>query len=279
MKNKQKVSIVILLYNSEKHLKECLNSAINQTYKDLDIVVVVNGECKDNTEIIAKEYAIKDNRIRVVKNYENSILTEGLKLGFDNMQGEYFTILEGDDVLSLTAIDDLINIADNTNANMITGEIKAISEQGDFIGLLGRPKFTELTPKEYLKLAIPYMDFLYHGKLFKRELYKDIVLPPAFLGHDVLLTFQLAINANIVANYPKVVHYFRQHTSSISHNMTISRLEDSYSCKIYLDKIFKVKNLYKDNPKMSISRRPNRCHQFVGTVCQSTLFGSCAAPS
>lgn len=185
MKNKQTVSIIVLLYNSEKYLKECMDSVINQSYKDLEILVVINGDCSDNTELIAYEYAQKDLRIRILKNTENSIITDGLKLGFDNMSGKYFMIFEGDDVLSLTAVEDLLVVANAINADMITGEITTISENGDLIGSVGRPEFTELSSKQYLKLAIPYMDYLYHGKLFKKKLYKDIILPSVFLGQNL----------------------------------------------------------------------------------------------
>jgi len=242
----KKVSIIVLLYNSEKHLKECLNSAINQSYQNLEVLAVVNGNCSDNTEFIASEYAQSDSRIRVLKNTQNSVITEGLKLGFDNMQGEYFMILEGDDELSLTAVKDLMDVAGDTDADMITGEINTISEAGDCIAIWGRPEFDILSPVQYLKLAIPYMDFLYHGKLFRRKLYKDIMLPPAFLGHDVLITYQLAVNANKIVSCKKVVHYFRQHLSSVSMSTTLSRLNDSYTCHVLLDHLFREKNIYDD---------------------------------
>lgn len=217
MKQNKLVSIIVLLYNSERFLKECLDSAVMQTYENIEIIVVINGNCTDNTEPIVRQYAERDSRIVPVKNYRNSIPTEGLRLGFNTMSGKYFTILEGDDYLYKDAVENLVNAVDSEDIDVVAGLITRISEDDTLIEHGSRPDFDKLNAVDFLKYAYPYWDFLTHGKLFKTSLYnQDIKLPPAFLGHDMLLTYQLVLNARLIKNLASQVHCFRKNLQSIT---------------------------------------------------------------
>jgi len=247
MKNEQLVSIVVLLYNSEKYLKECLDSVIEQTYENIEIITVINGNCKDNTEAIVKEYAEKDKRIIIIKNHENSIITEGLKLGFGAMTGTYFTLLEGDDYFDKKAIENLVcNMIDDID--IVTGQIVMIDQEKKTIKMVSRPDFDIMSSTDFLKIFYPYMDYLTHGKLFKTSLYKNIQLPPAFIGHDMLLVSQLLLNAKTIKNITQTVHFFRRHSNAItnSHSVPFSRLETSFICSLTMRDIFVRKQYCND---------------------------------
>ena len=90
-----KVSIVIPTYNIEQYLKECLDSVINQTLKDIEIICVDDGST-DNSGKILDEYAAKDNRIKVIHK-ENGGYGKAMNVGIDNATGEYIGIVEPDD--------------------------------------------------------------------------------------------------------------------------------------------------------------------------------------
>ena len=247
------VSIIILLYNSETYLDECLQSAINQTHQDIEIIVVLNGYSKDNTDHIVEQYALQDKRIKVVRNHEDSVISHGLKLGMDNVSGEYFTILEGDDFLALNAIENLLKTMEETNADFVAGNILKITETGKEISRGVRPQIKEMCPVEFFRVAIPYMDFLYHGKLFAKKTYqKDFQLLSAFIGHDVLITYQLALNADKIANCDEIVHFFRRSKKSVSKNVTIKHLEGNFECLLLMNQIFEKKRLYEQDEKLRI---------------------------
>ena len=85
--NNPKISVIVPVYNVEKYLSECLDSIINQTLKDIEIICVNDGST-DNSLSILKEYASKDNRIKIIDK-ENEGLGYTRKVGLDNATGDY----------------------------------------------------------------------------------------------------------------------------------------------------------------------------------------------
>ncbi|EKP7814543.1 glycosyltransferase family 2 protein, partial [Campylobacter jejuni] len=102
-----KISVIIPIYNVEKYLDKCLKSVINQTYKNLDIILVDDGSI-DNSLNIAKEYAKKDERIKIIHNEENLGTFAARNNGVKHSNGEYLMFLDPDDFLELEACEKLI---------------------------------------------------------------------------------------------------------------------------------------------------------------------------
>ena len=112
-----KVSIVIPIYNVEKYLRQCLDSVINQTLKDTEIICVNDGS-KDSSLDIILEYAAKDPRI-VVINKENSGYGNSMNRGFDIAKGEYIGIIESDDYAELNMFEALYNCAKKDDLDVV----------------------------------------------------------------------------------------------------------------------------------------------------------------
>lgn len=104
-----KVSVIVPVYNVEKYLKECLDSIINQTLKDIEIIIMDDGS-KDSSPQICDDYAAKDNRIKVIHK-ENSGYGNTMNIGMDNASGEYIGIVESDDFAEPDMFEKLYNIA------------------------------------------------------------------------------------------------------------------------------------------------------------------------
>ena len=130
------ISVVIPVYNVEKYLSQCLDSVINQTYKNLEIICVDDSSTDNSLEIL-KEYAQKDTRIKIIKNEKNLGLgltrNEGVKVA----KGEYIHFLDSDDWMNLNAYEKLFDTVKKINFpdvitfsyfshNQITGKIKKI---------------------------------------------------------------------------------------------------------------------------------------------------------
>ena len=92
-----KISIVVPVYNVEKYLRTCLNSIVNQTLKDIEIICVDDGST-DNSPLILAEYAIKDSRIKVITK-QNFGYGNTMNIGISHAQGEYLGIVESDDYI------------------------------------------------------------------------------------------------------------------------------------------------------------------------------------
>lgn len=103
----EKVSIIIPIYNGEKYLKRCLDSIVNQTYKDIEIICINDGS-KDSSLKILKEYQSLDNRI-VIIDKENAGVSAARNDGINKSTGTYITFVDADDWLELDAIEILYN--------------------------------------------------------------------------------------------------------------------------------------------------------------------------
>ena len=111
-----KVSIVVPCYNVEKYLRECLDSVVNQTLQEIEIICINDGST-DATLSILKEYADRDNRIRVIDK-ANSGYGCSMNLGFELAQGEYLGIVESDDFAEPTMFETLYKAASKNNLDV-----------------------------------------------------------------------------------------------------------------------------------------------------------------
>ncbi len=111
-----KVSVIIPVYNVEKYLRECLDSVVNQTLKDIEIICV-NDYSTDNSPKILEEYASHDNRIKIINNEKNIHAGQSRNKGLSLSSGEYVFFMDSDDYLELNALETVVRILDmNTDA-------------------------------------------------------------------------------------------------------------------------------------------------------------------
>ena len=117
MKNyMEKVSAIVAIYKSEKFLPKLLNSIINQTWCNLEILLIDDGS-PDNSGNICDEYAKKDRRIRVIHK-KNGGACEARNVGLKEATGDYILIIDGDDWLEKDYVEYLMNLIHQTGAEM-----------------------------------------------------------------------------------------------------------------------------------------------------------------
>lgn len=112
-----KVSVIVPVYNVQKYLRQCLDSIVNQTLKEIEIICVDDGST-DSSGKILDEYVNKDSRIRVIHK-ENSGYGNSMNIGFDAARGEYIGILESDDYAESTMYDSLYRIAHEADLDVV----------------------------------------------------------------------------------------------------------------------------------------------------------------
>ena len=126
---KEKVSIIIPVYNSEKMLEKCIESVINQTYKNIEILIVNDGS-KDKSLEIMKENQNKDHRIMVI-NQENKGLSGARNAGLDKATGEYVTFIDSDDYIKENLIKDTIEIFNRYNCDVVRNNYELAYKDGN----------------------------------------------------------------------------------------------------------------------------------------------------
>ena len=150
-----KVSIILPIYNVSQYLRECLDSVIRQTLKELEIICVNDGSTDDSLEII-QEYAAKDDRIVVITG-PNGGYGKAMNKGLDRATGEYVGIVEPDDYVSLTMFEDLYQIAKENDLDIVKADFYrfARNDRGDmdmrYVNLDG-------TKEKYGRLLYPDQD-------------------------------------------------------------------------------------------------------------------------
>lgn len=129
MNKRTKISIIVPVYNVEEYLPRCLNSLINQTYKDIEIICINDGS-QDNSMQILEDYRKKDNRIKIISQ-DNQGPSMARNAGIDKAEGEYILFIDSDDVLNTNACKILINeINKHKNIDIIWFQFTCIFNNG-----------------------------------------------------------------------------------------------------------------------------------------------------
>ena len=119
-------SIIIPVYNTEKYLRRCLDSLVNQTFNDIEIIIVNDcsqGNCKE----IIEEYQKKDNRIKYIEHSENKSLLQARKTGNIASTGKYIMYVDSDDEIEINACEEIFNVIKNEDYDIVSFGTKVIS--------------------------------------------------------------------------------------------------------------------------------------------------------
>ena len=239
---KNKVSVIIPVYNVELYLKECLDSIINQTLTDIEIICINDGSTDNSLEIL-QEYKQKDDRITII-NQKNQGLGAARNVGLDNSKGEYIYLIDSDDYLELSALEELYTLASENSLDLIifklinfydeTGE-KFQSNYYDMAFLRDRVQdkvFNFYDIKDILfdiSVSAP-------GKFFKRNLISEMHFPEDIIFEDNPFFIEAIFKAKRVYFYDKYLYNRRIRDNSI----TTSQFANYSDSLIILNMVMKI---------------------------------------
>ena len=219
--NSVKVSIIIPVYNVEKYISQCLDSAINQSLKDIEIIIV--DDCgSDKSMDIAKEYAKNDSRIKIIKNSQNMGLFLTRCEGIKSATGEYILNLDSDDFLDLRACEIAYNATKNGYYDVV--KFSAYNyENGNttiFDKILENDSFESLEEyANYMYRQKGYPRWSIWGGVFNRDMYlKAFEILGAkcriTMAEDVLMSFVLWNLSNKFRHISDILYYYRNNPDS-----------------------------------------------------------------
>ncbi|MEE3745205.1 glycosyltransferase family 2 protein [Campylobacter porcelli] len=255
-----KVSIIIPVYNVEKYIRECLESCINQTLKDIEIIIV--DDCgSDNSMDIAKEYAKKDGRIKIIKNSKNMGLfltrCEGVKVA----SGEYILSLDSDDFLDLKACEIAYKATKDGYYDIV--KFNVYNYDGNTADIwegatLNNYSFESL--EEYANYIYRQKDYPRWNLAFiivKRDIYlkaveilnlKDRIV----MAEDALMSFVFWNLSNKFCHICDILYYYRYNENSTTKSKNDEIISRNSKDRVFvIHKIKAISKKYKFNSKVA----------------------------
>ncbi len=166
-----KVSVIVPVYNTEKYLRKCLDSLVNQTLKEVEIIVI-DDKSTDNSRAIINEYEKKHANIKVIHNKTNQGIGYNRNLGIKKASGEFISFIDSDDYLDLDNLEKMYLFAKKEKLDMVVCNLKKVNDQESCIGYekIDDFSFGSLKDNPNLLLAINMGPA---NKLFSKNLFKD----------------------------------------------------------------------------------------------------------
>ncbi|WP_407462989.1 glycosyltransferase [Methanobrevibacter sp.] len=242
-----KLSVVVLVYNTEEFLEECLDSLVNQTLDDMEIICV-NDESKDNSLNILKRYAKKYDNIKIIDQKNTGGATAGNN-GLKMAKGEYVTIMDSDDVVVEDAYEKLYNKAKETDSDIVSGKpFKYVAPYQTQLGTRQDMWDKERTVDIHKDIEIFY-DVFYWDKIYRREFVEknDIYMIPGKLYADAPMVFKAFLNAEKITYIEDFVYYWRHRSVNESITKSLTNLKNTED---RLDNYYVLKEYFKDEPEL-----------------------------
>ncbi len=227
------ISIIIPVYNAEKYLNRCLDSVLNQSYKNLEIILVNDGST-DASLLICKNYSEKDKRIRVI-NKTNEGAAQARNTGLDCVRGEYIAFVDSDDFISSQIIEKLYSGATENDCDIaVCGYWTYYENQNINLNKKNkRIKNAILCENDTLKLfgwGNQVSANSIWAKLYKSELFEDIRFPEFKTAEDLFVAFRLYHKANKIYVTNEQMYYYICRQGSLMHGKKLNTNDTVLVC-------------------------------------------------
>lgn len=220
------VSVVIPIYNVENYLERCVESIINQTYTNLEIILVNDGS-PDNCPNICDNYAKIDNRVRVIHKI-NGGLSDARNAGLAIAKGDYISFIDSDDWVELSMFEEMVRILLKDGSDIISCGVKWVEEDGTLLRDISNDKSELINNYEAVKEIIVDGKLKQHvwNKIYKAELIRDIPFEKGKYHEDVYWSYQVFGVANKVSLITKSYYNYVQRANSImGEGYSVKRLD------------------------------------------------------
>ncbi len=232
-KKEELVTLLVLAYNTEKYIKKCLDSLINQTYKNLQIILIDDGS-KDDSGKICDEYAKEDARIEVIHE-KNQGPSAARNLGISMAKGKYISFIDTDDYTEPTIIEKLVKSMEKNNSDISicnffpNGETKL------------EETFTSEKALTYIMNKNYFRGYLWN-KLYKTEIIKDMKFDVnIFISEDLIFNCEYLLKVKKCSYINEKLYHYNINDESLSN----SKINEKYLT--ILDSYNKLKSIYESN--------------------------------
>lgn len=241
--NSDLISVIVPIYKVEKYLKECVDSICNQTYSNLEIILVDDGS-PDKCGQICDDYEKKDNRIKVIHK-KNGGLSSARNAGLDIARGEFISFIDSDDCIAYDFIEKLHTLCIENNADIAECDFVSFQDgtkmTKDNVNIRidifsSKEKQIKMYIEDYVKSIIAC------NKLYKKYIYNNLRFPVGKINEDEFCTYKALYsckNKIVVTN--EQLYYYRYNPESImGKKFNLKRLDG-------LEALVERKNFYKNH--------------------------------
>lgn len=245
-----KISIIVPVYNTANYLEECLDSLINQSLEEIEIICI-DDKSEDDSPKILEKYASSDKRIKLLYNKENTGQALARNIALKSVKGEYVSFMDSDDKIDLNAYEKVLNFSEENNLDMVLFNVVRFDRKGIIGG-------SELHEKSIQKLnsntnILENNEFVYDtspcNKLIKTSLIEENNIEFVDrLYEDLLFSMELFTSTDSVGVLPDVKYYWRRRRDKSNKSTTQNRTNK----KNIADRIFiinQIEELFKSNEK------------------------------
>ena len=209
------ISVIIPVYNVGPYLHKCINSVLNQTFQNFELILVDDGST-DNSGIICDEYALMDKRIKVI-HQKNAGQSAARNNGFEISRGEYICFLDSDDWFSNNALEIFINTIKNYDVEIVM--IKLLETYSENIEYKAKDNLKLLTSNECINSLLNDQYYLNNpcNKIYKRELIQKLKFPVGMIYEDFYIIIDRFLQIKRLAYTEKACLFYRIRNSSTTH--------------------------------------------------------------
>lgn len=264
------VSVIVPIYNVERYLERCVNSILNQSYSNLDIILVNDGS-NDSSGKICETFSKLDKRVRVLHK-KNGGLSDARNLGLEYCKGSYVCFIDSDDYLNPKYVEILLNICHYQGCDIAICDYKITNseiENFDETNYGIEEEVILKTPKEVLNDfygELHVYSVVAWNKLYKSSIIKDIRYPLGINYEDEATTCKFIWNCSKVGCCnQKLYYYFQRENSIMSRKFTEKNLDCCKAMKIRMD--FYKKNMLDDLYDMDCLKYLHTCLRLYYNVC------------
>lgn len=221
------ISVIVPVYNVEKYLEKCLTSIIEQTYSNIEIIIINDGATDESGKICA-DYEKKDGRISVI-NKTNEGLSAARNDGLGLAKGKYICFVDSDDYLDVDAIADWHEMIRKENADIAIGAWKRFKETEHIEREQQKIEQHVIKGKDAVVLNLKDEIYSYAwGKLYKKELFDNIRFPVGRTYEDAAVLYRVLDRSRRVVITNKISYYYLNRDTSIMHTIGSKGLVDQF---------------------------------------------------
>lgn len=246
-----KVSIIVPVYNVEQYLEKCLNSLVNQTLEDVEILIINDGST-DSSQIIIDDFQNRfPNKIKAYQK-ENGGLSDARNFGIDRAKGEFLGFVDSDDYVSPNMFEELYALAKNNDAEMVICNLQKVNEYEAITQKLTQlPDFPERIDLEKHFSVFSDISYFACNKLFKKKLFDHHRFKKGIHFEDIQLIPQLLLECKTIAQTQSCHYQYFERENSISKTHSekgldilnaVKDVEEAFSKSVYSHKKAELKN-------------------------------------